>query len=482
MNIIQNRFKYFLLSVVVNFTAILPITYAADKAISGCETDSTPQRAATVNTISGVEPTPGQRMAQLQNDMFSEERFINVFGEEGFNTLLETLASDSVNARKSFNTLSDASIAYDDPRKRTLMRKIKKWFSAYRGVRSNEYLLLSDDLMRLDTSISAVPYNRINESSARYFQDKYPGSSITLADKQGGVQLGTVVRIQTIDGRTLKYYVKTHSSGLISDKSSPAKTLRPQELMVYKVLEELGAGCESLFFGRDDKNFYIATLDANTEGNFKEYSKFDRDQLEDITPLWGYLTELSDFAHENEANHEAVEAEVARDQIAENFIFQISYLDVLARLMRLVDLQTNGTNYGFLQKSQSLPTLKVIDFRLRDLEEEDDFKITEKHFRGFLKGNGSFHYITADKAICYALRNRPTPIRVEQVRKVFESRLSDWMRVIDASHCKTLESLNSLTLTDPERYKLTEELNHYAHDLNANFRLFKTMLDEWRPD
>lgn len=485
MNIIQNRFKYFLLSALFSLTITSSLTYATDAAMNyGEDSTTTPQRVGAVSTVTVMEPTPGQRTAQLQAEVFIPERFIDVFGEEGFNKLLMTLDSSPERGQKSFNTLADATISYDDQRKRILIRKISKFMGGYFSTRCQDPIFnhLYGLVLNIKTDTEDVPYNRINESSARYFQNKYPGSVVTFTDKQDGVQLGTVVRIQTIDGRTLKYYVKTHSSGLISDKSSPAKTLRPQELLVYKVLEELGVGCESHFFGRDDKNFYIATLDANTEGSFKEYSKFDRDQLDDIAPLWGCLTELSNFSHENEENHQAVEAEVGRDLIAQSFIFQISYLDMLARLMRLVDLQTNGTNYGFLQQRGSLSTLKVIDFRLRELEEEDDYKITENHFRGFLKGNGSFHYITADKAVCYALRNRPQHLRVGQVRQVFESRLSDWTRVIDTSQSKTLESLNSLTLTDPEQYKLTEELNLYARDLKSNFQLFKTMLAEWHPD
>lgn len=69
--------------------------------------------------------------------------------------------------------------------------------------------------------------------------------------------------MQTIDVGIYKYYVKTHSKGLKSGHSSAAQRLIPQELMVYKVLEDLAKGCESHFFGRGGRHLYIATLDAN---------------------------------------------------------------------------------------------------------------------------------------------------------------------------------------------------------------------------
>jgi hypothetical protein len=159
MNIFQIRLKYCLLSVVVNFAAILPITYGADTAMNDGGDSATPQRSLAVNTATSVEATPGQSIAQLQAEVFTKKRFIEVFGEESFNVLLKILDSDSVNGLKSFHMLSDASIAYDNPRKHNLMRRIKVWLITYPGTRSNEYLLLLDDFMRLDTIITTVPYN-----------------------------------------------------------------------------------------------------------------------------------------------------------------------------------------------------------------------------------------------------------------------------------------------------------------------------------
>jgi hypothetical protein len=55
---------------------------------------------------------------------------------------------------------------------------------------------LYGQVLNAKTITEDVPYNRINESSARYFQDKYPRSIVTCSSKMGGDQLGTVVKIQ----------------------------------------------------------------------------------------------------------------------------------------------------------------------------------------------------------------------------------------------------------------------------------------------
>ena len=108
----------------------------------------------------------------------------------------------------------------------------------------------------------------------------------------------------------------------------------------------------------------------------------------------------------------------------------MSTLDILARLMLLTDLQTNGDNFGFVHVKPFLPSLKVLEFRLH---ETDNFKLTERDFGGFLVGNGFFNYYAADKAVCYALRNRPVKYRVTEVRSIFERDLAQWESVVESA-------------------------------------------------
>jgi hypothetical protein len=295
-----------------------------------------------------------------------------------------------------------------------------------------------------------------------------------------GDQLGTVVIVHTAhaEDKKIKYFVKTHSKGLKSGNSSAAQPFVPQELMVYKVLEGLGIGCKSHFFGRDGKHFYIATLDANTEGEFKEYSKFDRGRPDEVASIWGRLINLNENARKNEVGHEAIEENISTDPIAKRFIHQVSLLDILARLMKLTDLQTNGDNFGFVvRQHDDLPSLRVIDFRLH---EAADFSVNVDHFGGFLVGNGFFNYHDADKAVCYALRNRPVQHRVAEVRRIFETDLAQWESVVETAKNEAIHALEESRLENGQTF--TSDLEKYTEILKANFQLFKTMLNEWRPD
>ncbi len=463
--------KYFLYTSVI-LCSVTSSLFCAEPA-EVLKISSTPQRSLGTGVLE--EPTPGQRAAQKQAEVFAEFRFRQVFGDS-FDQLLGTLDSDIIFAKKQWDVLSDITISFDDARKRLLVRKIKQWFIHYTGDRSHAYLLLSDDVTRLDSAITEVPRRRISESSLIYFNKIYPQSAIRCSDKQAGVQLGTIANIQTSEGLKLRYYVKTHSNGLISGHSSAAEFLRPQELMIYKILEKLGIGCESHFFGRDGKNFYIATLDANIGGKFREYSQFNKKNEVEILPLWGILTELSEDPKENEKNSQTIEDHIKSDRISQNFVYQMSFLDILARLMKLTDLQTNGDNFGFTNIDSGTPILKVIDFRLH---ETSDFSINSEHFGGFLVGNGFFNYYAADKAVCYSLRNRPKEQRVKEVKNIFETQLSEWEVIVESS--KNLTAAALIESQIEENIKFTDDLNAYAEILKENFKFFKTCLYQWKP-
>ena len=55
--------------------------------------------------------------------------------------------------------------------------------------------------------------------------------------------------------------------------STAAEPIHPQELMVYKVLERLGFGCETHFLQRSFEDVYIATLDVGHGGCFSTFAK-----------------------------------------------------------------------------------------------------------------------------------------------------------------------------------------------------------------
>jgi hypothetical protein len=250
--------------------------------------------------------------------------------------------------------------------------------------------------------------------------------------------------------------------------------------MVYKVLERSRVGCEVHFFGRDELNFYIATRDANERGGFTEYSKIKHSDKATRAPFWGILSEvLQESAAYNAAHFEEVESALVHDELAQHFIHQMSFSDLLARLMLLTDLQTNGTNFGFVSHTGSLPMLKVIDFRLCEVTRREQLQLNERSFGGFLEGNGTFDYPRADEAVCYALRNRPVHLRVAEARSVFDRELSNWERLIDDAQRGTIDALRQTTLLHEEHARLIEEVVSYTDILKENFRLFETSLRQY---
>ena len=84
------------------------------------------------------------------------------------------------------------------------------------------------------------------------------------------------------------YRIKTHSEGLLKNKSVCAKLINAIELLVYKALEKLRFGCEVHFFGKTLAHFYIATEDANYDGKFNTYDEFLSNE-ENLCDLVGAL-------------------------------------------------------------------------------------------------------------------------------------------------------------------------------------------------
>ena len=448
------------------YTAVSLISLIA--GIYGAEAlpPTTPERgegSAAAEGGAAVYPTPGEKVAQRQRAVFVRDRFVEVFGEEAVDAL-----------EINWDVLADTRTPFEDAIKRHNVHRISRFMERYfrSRIREEKFSSLFGDVVDIKSAMDTVPENRLHEHARRYFSRLFPESEITFRSKSGGDQLGSIVIVTHPDGSTVKYYVKTHSAGLKVSHSSAADELNPIELLVYKILEGFGIGCETHFFGRDKENCFIATRDANYEGTFTEYHTIKNDEAARV-PVWGRLTTaLTERAHINEANHEIIETAIGEDPIAQNFMRQMSLLDLLARLMLLTDLQTNGHNFGFTRREGELPALRVIDFRLHDAP---DFRITGENYRGFLVGNGFFSYYSADKAVCYALRNRPKEIRTVLAREIFETSLREWEPVIEEAKRQTIAALREAGLLTED---MERDLNTHTDILKANFALFDRLLHE----
>jgi hypothetical protein len=451
-----------MLTITTLFAAELPSTADSD------DRPTTPPEYIAV--AASVEPTPGQRVAERQREVFVRDRFEEVFGVAAIDELTRAKGID-------WDVLVNRAISFDDGRKRQLILRIKEFMDRCLEARYDDAIFSSlfKDVTSIKAIVAAVPEDRLEEHARRYFTTgQFKGATVEFTAKPDGIQMGRIALVTLPHDPTIKYYIKTHSNGFKSEQSSAAKPVNAIELMVYKVLERLGIGCEVHFFGRDELNFYIATRDANEGGRFTEYSKIKRSDRASTAPLWGVLSEV--LVHpmvKEEAERETIESAIAKDPLAQNFIQQISILDLLARLMLLTDLQTNGDNFGFVHQDAAFPILKVIDFRLR---ETDNFSLSERDFGGFLAGNGFFNYVTADRATCYALHDRAQRLRVEEGLKIFETVFVGWEEKVEAAKVNTLKSIERSGVSRDESIKLREKLEIHTDILKENFRLFETSL------
>ena len=282
------------------------------------------------------------------------------------------------------------------------------------------------------------------EIATNYFSYyfKVDKSKITFDSKSGGDHLGVIAKIETETGQK-KYYVKTHSEGLQSQYSSGARTLNPRELAVYKILEYLEIGCETHFFGRDLKNFYIATKDAKSI----EYGHdFD---------TYGNLTK------------NAIEPKEIEDGL--------TILDLISRIMRLSDLQTNPGNFGF-SSTMGGYIVRAMDFKVAN--DDMSYKTGEDHFRGLLEGNGTFNY-GADKLINFVLREQDITLRIARAKKVFNSKFGNYKKALELAYKGVYNALHNTIKKDVSNLEALEKtLKNYLQDIEDNFEFFQEKLNK----
>lgn len=469
------------------------VTLPTGEAATDAENYTTPQRAEEREEhMLACAFTDGKKAAQKQAEVLSYERLNMVLGEDfkkfaiGYFTTTDEVAIEQL-WRATFNP----DTPYNDAQKRNIIRKIVEIVHKT-SQNSDPLQMLKASLFDLEQQIREVPLTRIEASARGYFERLFKGSTVTTSWKRGGDQLGCIAEVRLSGGQELTYFVKTHSGGLRSGHSSAAKLVNPAELLVYKVLEELGIGPRSHFFGRDGHNLYIATLDAGTQLNpdgsitkvsFKEYEHFKEAKDPSIqAQLWGMLSQLPTAVEFSEVQHQQAEALMNSEEgrTARNFVREVAKLDVLARIMRLTDFQTNPGNYGFIQGRDGRLKAKAIDFRLNSTD-PNEVRFGDYFFNGFLNGNGCFNYSSTGKAMYYALRKRQTHLRVLEAKTIMAEELQQFNSIVDASVQRVSDALTQVPMTADDQASQQKELELYAEIIKSNYRLFRDQLKQWTP-
>ncbi len=368
-----------------------------------------------------MDLTAGKEVAQKQKEIFTEENFLKVFKPQEIQKL-------DIN----WQAFQDGD--FDEPGKRSAISKITK-FMLLNTKNTQEFKQLDGELDAINKDQQRVHLRRVNDVALEYFQLKFSDFAVDIGYKLGGVQLGNTVTISKESEKSITYHVKTHSDGLASGKSAAATIVNPVELMVYKILERIGIGCESHFFGRDAKNFYIATKDTGFDGTYLSYGKMKEE-------------------HSNFSN-------------SEEFSNGIFCLDLLSRILRLTDLQTNSGNFGFVNKSDGWH-IKAIDFRVVN---EQNFKINKEYFQGFLEGNTQVSY--SDEPIKNIFKKHKD---LEQIaRNIFSNQFKNFYQIVKESAQEVFEAIKNNVkeqTSAKDLQNMKEALFSYTEAIEYNFNVF----------
>jgi hypothetical protein len=396
----------------------------------------------------------------LLSKFLEEDRFVSIFSE------------DTV---KSWGIEWNSGASFSDSKQIFAMSKLSKKMkeeaiNRHDGIFFKFYF----DFISLCREIEAVHAVRLVRIAERYFNALFPNSIIEDGVKSGGVQLGTKVKIILTTREERVYHVKTHSEGRLSSKSSVAKLVNPQELLIYKILQYTGFGCETHFLQRSAEDVYIATLDAGHGGSFEMFVKaagrHGKGGDESYgKSLWGTLQDI----HLNPAqnNWEVVEMSIQEDAIAQNFLIQVSALDMLTRILRLHDLLDNTENFGFFMKEgDHHPALKIIDFRVAD---DKDFIVNDERFDGFLAGNGWYNYVSAHRALRYVLHDRPRTERVASALQVLtQGSLAELHQHVELAYGDIHAYVTEIDVFERNSAELIEKLNFSRDALHQNIDFF----------
>ncbi len=144
-------------------------------------------------------------------------------------------------------------------------------------------------------------------------------------------------------------------------------------------------------------------------------------------------------------------------------------LDLLSRILRLTDLQTNSGNFGFVKKSDSWH-VKAIDFRVTT--DKNNFQINENYFKGFLEGNTQISY--SDTRARNIFKEHKKDLE-DIAREIFLKQFKNFSVIVEESVQDVLRDIKinateKISSTDLE--SMEETLSLYKQAIVYNFSVF----------
>ena len=417
-----------------------------------------------------------ERILRFESEILRKERFVLILGTD----IVDSWEAD-------WDVLENRDICFTDPVKASSMRYVFNHLAfCSRHDASESLSKLYVDCLMMKSDISFFHLIRLEAAALSAFMRHFPGSQIDFAPKCSGVQLGTKARVTLGSGKSRTYHVKTHAAGWLDSNTFATNPVDAGELLVYKILELTGTGCESLFFQNNFVDCYVATLDAGHDGSFDVFCRAAGNRAYACSAdegygnsLWGCLGTIS--LDQNLSDWESVEVAAQKDEAAGRFLFNITLLDMITRIFRLRDLLDNYDNFGFVTRTCGHCELKIIDFRL---EKDYMLAVSSENFGGFLAGNGLYNIFECHKIMRYALHDRRVSDRVKDALQALESGpLSKLHEHIDSACAFVHEHLQSSEFADQgeTQHHLTMHcrLRALQDIFHKNLSLFTASLQSW---
>ncbi len=452
---------------------------AQDDQTDDAAAPSTSQTPLRPVSISDIELTPGQLASNLQAQFFKKENFTAVLGVE----LVDSWGMD-------WKLLENPTISFADPIRISAMSQLHVRLANLARRRTDEsFLTLHSRFLLIRDRIMIVHADRLDTLALAYFSKLFPNASLTPKMKLGGVQLGERIIVAQAGQPLLTYHVKTHSAGKLSSNSEAAKIVNSQELMVYRILENLGIGCQSHFFERSPEDVYISTLDAGVrfnsslrsfeEGRFFTFEHYTK-HIEAGSLIWGSLVREIGSEHPIGRDMSFVDQNTTSDERALHFFHEMTKLDLLSRILRLPDTLNNSGNFGFAAFGEELPMLRLIDFRVTEPREWTPIRI---YFGALIKGNGFFRYDTVHHSLSYALRYRDRSLRM---KTSLEAMSSEPLCRLEQAIDKAAEETALYIMEHPTFAQHTSaflgRIAECKQDMIQNAQFFRQKLARWTPD
>lgn len=402
------------------------------------------------NAVSSVRQEPSSPCgASLQPSMVRE-----ILGQEMYDAISIELAGEGGVAEAAWRILADSTIPDRDPQKWRLLTALDNALLQESEHKTERFSELWWKVKRRLGEIGDKCEAAWKESAFQYFGSLFPQYRLRMADKTDGKGMGGIVVLDPLspqNGPPAQYYVKSHQYGLYMDAQAPPGDCDPAEIFVYKILEKIGIGEESHFFGDTRQDIFIATRDAAWRGSFWIAEALERGSAEAAPAFWKLLQDSS-------------------------LVDQIGKFVVLSHILGLRDTVASLGNFGFATDSAGRPSLVLVDFEI----DARKGMLSRRDAQGLLGYTPMLLGFESPGRAISAFTGLPRDLRDQILKRVIQNDLQGWKRMLESARLETRAILQEFswwgTQDESLKKQLLDRVDAYAALAAQNFAAFQEAL------